>query len=93
MYSREVTVKLSLCLTNYALHHEGVWGSGCIEPYFLDLSTSWRFLASAALPTGKIPGTHWIGGWVSPRAGLDTSELELRPLGRSARRQSLDRLH
>jgi hypothetical protein len=35
--------------------------------------------------------THWIGGWVGPRAGLDNVErtkfltlpgLELRPLGR-----------
>jgi hypothetical protein len=41
----------------------------------------------------KYPGTHWIGGWVGPRAGLDDSEkrkfltlpgLELRPLGRPA---------
>jgi hypothetical protein len=22
-------------------------------------------------PQGKSPGTHWIGGWVSPRAVLD----------------------
>ena len=27
--------------------------------------------ASAALPPGKRPGTHCIGGWVDPRAGLD----------------------
>jgi hypothetical protein len=25
----------------------------------------------AALPQGKRPGTHCIGGWVGPRAGLD----------------------
>jgi hypothetical protein len=26
----------------------------------------------AALPPGKkTPGTHWIRGWVGPRAGLD----------------------
>jgi hypothetical protein len=46
-------------------------------------------------------GTHWIGGWVDPRAGLDDVEkkkfltllgLELRPLGRPARSQSLYRL-
>jgi hypothetical protein len=24
-----------------------------------------------ALPPEKGPGTHWIGGWVGPRAGLD----------------------
>jgi hypothetical protein len=33
-------VKLSLCLTT--LHHEGVWGNGCEDLHFLDLSTSWR---------------------------------------------------
>jgi hypothetical protein len=48
------------------------------------------------------PGTHWIGGCVDPRADLDDVEkrkfltlpgLELRPLGRPARSQSLYRLH
>ncbi|PNF29877.1 hypothetical protein B7P43_G09531 [Cryptotermes secundus] len=34
--------KLSLCLTICALRHEGVWGSGCIEPRSLDLGSSWR---------------------------------------------------
>jgi hypothetical protein len=42
-------------------------------------------------------GTHWIGGWVDPRTGLDDVEkrkfltllgLELRSLGRPARSQS-----
>jgi hypothetical protein len=32
----------SLCGTNQALCHEGLWGSGCINPHFLDLGTSWR---------------------------------------------------
>ena len=27
--------------------------------------------APAALPPGKRPGIHFIGGWVVPRAGLD----------------------
>jgi hypothetical protein len=35
-------VKLSLCLTNKTLHHEGVWGNGCIDLHFLDVGTSWR---------------------------------------------------
>jgi hypothetical protein len=43
----------------------------------------------------RAPGTHWIGGWVGFRAGLDNLEkrkfltlpgLELQPLGRPARR-------
>jgi hypothetical protein len=50
---------------------------------------------------GKAPGTHWIGGWVGPRAGLHNVEkrkflsllgLELWPLGHPARSQSLYRL-
>jgi hypothetical protein len=24
------------------VRHEGVWGSECIDPHFLDLGTSWR---------------------------------------------------
>jgi hypothetical protein len=49
-------------------------------------------------PDESAPGTHWIGGWVDPRAGLDDVEkrkflalpgLELRPFGRPARIQSL----
>jgi hypothetical protein len=46
-------------------------------------------------------GTHWIGGWAGHRADLDNMEkrkfltlpvLELRPLRRPARSQSLCRL-
>jgi hypothetical protein len=41
-------------------------------------------------PEERAPGTHWIGGSVDFRAGLDDLEktlpgLELRPLGRPAR--------
>jgi hypothetical protein len=39
--------------------------------------------APAALAPGKSPVTHFIGGWVDPRAGLDDMEkrkLELPPL-------------
>jgi hypothetical protein len=52
-------------------------------------------------PEERDPGTHWKGCWVVPRAGLDDVEnrkllilpgLELRPLGRPTRSQSLYRL-
>jgi hypothetical protein len=52
-------------------------------------------------PWERTPCTHWIGGWVDPRAGLDDVEkrkfftlpgLELKLLGRRARSQSLYRL-
>jgi hypothetical protein len=56
---------------------------------------------SASRPGRFTPGTHWIGDWVNPRAGLDDAEkreflllpgIELRPLGRPVRSQSLYRL-
>jgi hypothetical protein len=43
---KKVKVKLPLWLTNLALRHEGVWGSGCIDPHFIDLGTSWRWVVS-----------------------------------------------
>jgi hypothetical protein len=33
-----------------------------------------QLYAPAALPPGKPPGTHWIGSWVGPRAGLNAVE-------------------
>jgi hypothetical protein len=30
-------------------------------------------------PGERAPGTHWIGGWVSPRGGLDDVEKILDP--------------
>jgi hypothetical protein len=48
----------------------------------------------------RAAGTHWIGGWVDPRAGLDDKEngkfltlpeLELRPFSRPTRSQSIHR--
>jgi hypothetical protein len=44
-------------------------------------------------PKERAPGTHWVGGWVGPRAGLDIVEkrkfltlqgLKIRHLGHSA---------
>ena len=33
--------------------------------------------APASLPSGENPGSHGIGGWVGPRAGLDVLLLLL----------------
>jgi hypothetical protein len=58
---------------------------------------SGQFHAPATLP----PGTHWIGGWVDPRAGLHgvkkrkfltLSGLKLQPLDCPSRSQLLYRL-
>jgi hypothetical protein len=47
--------------------------------------------APAALPPGKRPGTHCIGGWVGSMAGLD-GWTGIRSPDRSARSESLYRL-
>jgi hypothetical protein len=80
------------------------YGSGCRDPHFLDLGTSWRWVVNAPaslLPGKEPPGTHWIGGWVDLRAGLDDLEkrkfltlpgLKLRSHDRPADSYSLYRL-
>jgi hypothetical protein len=68
-----------------------------IHTFLNSASRSGRFTS-----VERAPGTHWIGGWINPRAGLDDLEkgkflslsgLELWPLGRPASSQSLYRLH
>jgi hypothetical protein len=71
-------VKLSLSLTKQGLRCEVLWGSGCVDPHFLDLGISLRcgqLHAPAVLPPGKrTTVTHWIGSWVGPIAALDDME-------------------
>jgi hypothetical protein len=100
-------IKLSLYLTNEALRKEGVWGSGCTDPRFLGLGSSWRWAVSftprTLYPRGKTPRYPLHSrGWIGLRTGLDDAEkrkfltlsgFELRPLGHPARSQSLYRLH
>jgi hypothetical protein len=98
-------VRLSLCLSNWALCHDVVWGSGCIDQLILDLSTSWRwtmiFTLRQEYPAERVPGSHWIGSWADPRVGLDDEQnakslamlgFQLWPFGRLARSRSLCRL-
>jgi hypothetical protein len=69
----------------------------CIDPRILDLGTSWSewsaLLSCCLTPGERAPGTHSIGSWVGPRAGLDDVQkkkfltlpgLELLSLGRPA---------
>jgi hypothetical protein len=57
---------------------EALGGRGSIAPtysrprYWLGVSCQ-RHAPAALLPPGeRTPGTHCTGGWVDPRAGLDT---------------------
>jgi hypothetical protein len=72
----KVKVKLTLCF-KWAPRHEGVSGewrysstqslSSALDGGEWSTSRPGRFTLR-----GRTPGTHWIGGWVSPRAVLDT---------------------
>jgi hypothetical protein len=68
-----VISKANLLSVRNVLHHEDVRGSGGIVPLFLTSALEggeWR----ASRPDRFTLGTHWIRGWVGPRAGLDTVE-------------------
>jgi hypothetical protein len=80
-------------------------GSGCTHPVFLTsalVGGEWSASRPSRFTPGeRAPGTHWIGGLVDPRACLDDVEkrkfltllgLELQPLGRPTRSQSLYQL-
>jgi hypothetical protein len=72
--SNKISIKLPLCLIDSAPRHEDIWGSGGIAPTLTsELKGDER---SASRPgrftSGDIaPGTHWRGGRVGHRAGLD----------------------
>jgi hypothetical protein len=73
------------------------WGSGCIDPRILDLATIWRWVVSfTSRPFyTRNPLDRKLGGpqFCSERRGeekiLPIPGLELQPLGRAARGQSL----
>jgi hypothetical protein len=92
-------------ITNSALRHEDIWGSGCIDPHFLDLGTSWRWVVSFTpwplYPQGKRPRYPLDRRLGEPQNSLEDVEkwkllpppgLELELLGCPACSQLLYRL-
>jgi hypothetical protein len=70
-------VKLSLCyIKHYAVKTYG--GSGGIsQPLLTSAVHVGEWLASRCecfAPEQIVTGTHWIGGWVGHRSGLDAME-------------------
>jgi hypothetical protein len=66
-----------------------MWWRRMGEWVYRSTEVSGQLHAPAALLPGKQPSTHWIGGWLGPRASLDDLEkrkfftlpaLELQPL-------------
>jgi hypothetical protein len=59
-----------------ATRHGGAWGERRYSSYSfltsaLDGVSGQRHAPAALYPRIKDPGTHWTGGWVGLRAGLD----------------------
>jgi hypothetical protein len=63
---------LSLCLTEHQVM-KMYWGSGSMYTFTSALDGGeWSASRPGRITPGKrTPGTHWIGGWMSTRAGLD----------------------
>ena len=57
-----------------------MWGNGGIIPFILSLYSRWLEWSnslSGRFPAAKLlPGTHYIGGWVGPRACVDAWKRE-----------------
>jgi hypothetical protein len=74
----KVKVILSLRLINETPRHEDVLGSGSLAPPFLTSSLygcEWLGLRPCRFIPGVIAtGTHYMGGWMGPRTGLNTVE-------------------
>jgi hypothetical protein len=65
-----ITIAVSTCPANT---HEEPKGRGKSLLLFLDLGTRWgEWSVSRSDPRERTPGTHWIGGWMVLRAGVDT---------------------
>jgi hypothetical protein len=59
---------------------EGVWSHIFLTSALV--GGEWSVSRAGRSTPGEIaPGTHWIGGWVDPRAGLDDVEKILDPTG------------
>jgi len=88
----KVKIKFSLCLTKqHAM--KTYWGSGGIAPPILDFDTRWGEW-SASCPghftSGEgAPVTHWIGGWVGRRAGLNAEKFPAPTGNRTPKPRSL----
>jgi hypothetical protein len=67
-------------LLNLTPRHKDVLESVIIAPRILNLGTRWWWVVSFTprplYSLGKSPYTHWTGGWVGLRAGLDTTVRE-----------------
>jgi hypothetical protein len=96
-------VKVKVKQSHYT-HHGGARGEELQLLLILDLGTRWEWVVSGTPrprfnPGERTTGTHCTGGWVGPRAGLDTkargkilpplARIEPRSPGRPVHSQTL----
>jgi hypothetical protein len=65
----------------YTMKTDG--GSRGIDPLIPNLGTKWGWVfdfTPGRFTPGKNLGTHWIGGWVGPRASLGGFGEKILPL-------------
>jgi len=78
----KVKVKFSLCLTKHQAMETYWWVEVYIHAFF-DLDTMWRWVVASRpdrfTPKERAPGTHWIGAWVGPRAGIEERNSQSPP--------------
>jgi hypothetical protein len=73
-------VNLSLCLTNSHYAMKAYGGVDVIHVFLTSTLVGAEQSASRPgrfTPGERAPGTHWIGSWVGPRAGLDDVEARI----------------
>jgi hypothetical protein len=70
-------MKLFLCLINH--HTVKTCGNGGMEPRIVNLDGGeWSASRPGPFTPGKrVPGTHWLRGWVGLRADFDAVYLPL----------------
>jgi hypothetical protein len=74
---KSIKVKLSLC---YALRHEDVFGSECIDPCILDLGPCWKLVVSfTSLPLCPRRSLYRTLGGPQNRSGRCGGEKNLAP--------------
>jgi hypothetical protein len=80
----QIKVNAKLSLRYDMKTHGGGGRSGLIAPSFLISALDggeWSASGSSYLTPGeRATGTHWIGGWVGPTAGVDVEKRKIFPL-------------
>jgi hypothetical protein len=68
-YGCAVKVKQSSPCASFNKHHaiKAYWGTSALDGGEWSASHPGHFI-----PRQRVPGIHWIGDWVGPRAGLGT---------------------